>query len=159
MVTRTANEIDALIEEMAAAHGLGGLNPEADQLRALIDADRDGPLQFLNLLAYHDQARYPDGHERAGQGLTGAQAYALYGAVALAHVTQRGGRLVLYNDVEQDIIGSTPAWHQIAIMEYPNTDAFIDMVTDPDYTAALVDRDAGLAATVVLVSRPLLPAG
>jgi uncharacterized protein (DUF1330 family) len=153
---RSSGEVDALIDE-AARHGLGGLNPDREQLRELVAAGRDGPLQFVNLLAYHPEARYPTGHELAGTGSTGAEAYQRYGEVALTHVSQRGGRLTLYNDVEQVIIGTTgPGWDQVAIMEYPHTDAFLDMIVDPEYTAALVHRDAGLAATLVLVTRPLL---
>jgi uncharacterized protein (DUF1330 family) len=120
--------------------------------------DRSGPLHFVNLLAYHDTARYPEGHPMAAQALSGKQAYALYGAIALRHVTQRGGRLVAWNDVEQTIIGEGSRWRQLAIMEYPHTQAFLDMIRDPDYAAALVHRDAGLADTLVLVSRPLLAA-
>ncbi len=149
-------DIDVLLEQLAR-HGLTELNPDAAQLRALAEANRDGPLQFLNLLAYHAQARYPAGHELAGAGLTGADAYNRYGMVALAHVTKRGGRLTLYNDVEQTLIGRDAHWDQIAIMEYPNTAAFLDMIVDPDYTEGLVHRDAGLAATAVFVTRPLLP--
>lgn len=152
---RSESEIEALMQELAQ-HGLGGLNPGAESMRELIRADRAGPLQFLNLLAYHDRARYPAGHAMAERPLSGSEAYALYGAVALRHVTQRGGRLALFNDVEQTIIGAGDGWHQIAIMEYPSTDAFVDMVRDPDYVAGLVHRDAGLARTLVLVSRPLL---
>lgn len=154
---RSAGEIEALIDELAR-HGLGGLGPDRVQLRALVEADRAGPLHFLNLLAYHRHARYPDGHAMAASDLTGADAYALYGAVAMKHVTQRGGRLVAWNDVEQSLIGDAAEWHQIAIIEYPDTEAFIDMVRDRDYAAALVHRDAGLAKTDVLVSRPLLGA-
>jgi uncharacterized protein (DUF1330 family) len=151
---RSAGEIDAVLRELAR-HGLGGLSPTLEQLRSLLEADRDGPLQFVNLLAYHESARYPAGHELAGRGGSGAEAYARYGAVALRHVTQRGGRLALMNAVEQTIIGPEEGWHQVAIMQYPNTAAFIDMLRDPDYGAALVHRDAGLAKTVVLVTRPL----
>lgn len=154
---RSEGEIEALIRELSD-HGLGGLNPDEAALRALIEADREGPLHFLNLLAYHERARYPADHEMSRRGLSGADAYALYGAVALRHVSARGGRLVAFNAVEQRLIGSHRRWDQIAIMEYPSTDAFVDMVRDPDYRAGLVHRDAGLAETVVLVSRPLLPA-
>jgi len=156
-VKRSAPEIDALLAELER-HGSGGLNPGPEQLRVLVEADRDGPLHFLNLLAFHEQARYPVGHELAQRGLSGAEAYALYGAVAVRHVAQRGGRLAAWNDVAQDLIGPAAGWHQIAIMEYPNTEAFVDMLRDPDYAAALVHRDAGLARTLVLVTRPLLPA-
>jgi uncharacterized protein (DUF1330 family) len=155
---RTTAEIDAILAELST-HGLGGVDPTAEQLRALLVADRPGPLHFVNLLAYHDRARYPDGHEMASRGLTGEQAYALYGSVALRHVTQRGGRLVAWNAVEQAIIGSDAAWQHVATMQYPSTDAFLDMVRDPDYQTGLVHRDAGLARTLVLVTRPLLPVG
>jgi uncharacterized protein (DUF1330 family) len=156
VTTRSAAELDALLADLGR-HGLGGLNPDAEQLRALVEADRDGPLQFLNLLRYHELARYPDGHELAGAALSGAEAYGRYGVVALEHVTRRGGRLALYNDVEQVVIGSGAPWHQVAIMEYPHTEAFVDMISDPEYQTGLVDRDAGLAATEVLVTRSLLP--
>lgn len=157
-MARNRSEIEALIEELAG-HGLGGLGPTQEQLRSLLEADRDGPLQFVNLLGYHERARYPAGHELAGRGGSGAEAYARYGAVALRHVTQRGGRLALMNAVEQTIIGPEDGWHQVAIMQYPSSAAFVDMLRDPDYAAALVHRDAGLAKTVVLVTRPLLPSG
>jgi uncharacterized protein (DUF1330 family) len=71
-------------------------------------------------------------------------------------VTRRGGRLVLYNDVEQVVIGSG-AWDQVAIMEYPSTDVFLEMIQDPEYQTGLVHRDAGPADTAVLVTRSLLP--
>lgn len=157
MTQRTGEEIDAVLADLAH-HGLGGLNPDREQLHALIAADRDGPLQFVNLLAYHEVAQYPAGHALAGRGSSGVDAYAQYGVVALEHVTRRGGRLALYNDVEQVIIGrDDEQWDQVAVMEYPDTDAFLDMIADPDYASGLVHRDAGLARTIVLVTRPLLP--
>jgi uncharacterized protein (DUF1330 family) len=107
-------------------------------------------------LSYHADARYPEEHELAPSGLSGAEAYGRYGAVALDHVVRRGGTLVLYNDVLQVLIGQTAPWDQIAIMQYPGIDAFVDMIRDPDYQAGLVHRDAGLAETAILVSRPLL---
>jgi uncharacterized protein (DUF1330 family) len=152
---RGAEELEALVATLDG-QGAGGINPDAEHLRALVRANRDGPLQFVNLLAYYDVARYPEGHELAGSGLTGAEAYALYGAVAMDHVARRGGRLTLYNEVAQTLIGDTE-WHQVAIMEYPRTEAFVDMILDPEYEAGLVHRDAGLAETLVLVSRALLP--
>jgi uncharacterized protein (DUF1330 family) len=149
-------EIEALIRALAVQGG-SSIEPTSDELRALLRADRPGPLHFVNLLAFHPFARYPEGHELASRRLTGAEAYGLYGAVALRHVQKRGGRLVTLNRVEQSIIGHDPGWHQIATMEYPETEAFVDMIRDPDYVASLVHRDAGLARTLVLVSRPLLP--
>ncbi len=147
--------VAALLRELGD-HGLGGINPDEGQLRALLASDAGGPLQFVNLLSYRPRAQYPEGHELAAAGLSGAEAYGRYGAVALDHVARRGGLLTLYNDVLQVLIGETRPWDQIAVMQYPDTNAFVDMIRDPDYQAALVHRDAGLAETAILVTRPLL---
>jgi uncharacterized protein (DUF1330 family) len=148
-------DITALLAELGS-HGMGGINPDAQQLRTLLSSDADGPLQFVNLLSYRVEAQYPEGHELAGAGLSGAEAYGRYGARALDHVVRRGGVLTLYNDVLQVLIGQTVPWDQIAVMQYPGTETFVDMIRDPDYQVGLVDRDAGLAQTAILVSRPLL---
>ena len=76
--------------------------------------------------------------------------------MALDQVVRRGGVLTLYNDVVQVLIGEPGPWDQIAIMQYPGIDAFVDMIRDPDYQVGLVHRDAGLAQTTILVSRSLL---
>ena len=148
-------DVAALLRELES-HGFGGINPDEQQLRALLASGESGPLQFVNLLSYFAEARYPEGHELAGAGLTGAEAYGRYGAVALEQVVRRGGTLTLYNDVLQVLIGQSGPWDQIAIMQYPEIETFVDMIRDPGYQAGLVHRDAGLAATAILVSRPLL---
>jgi uncharacterized protein (DUF1330 family) len=149
------DDVLALVDELGT-HGVGGVNPDEFQLRTLLGSDLGGPLQFVNLLAYRADAAYPVGHELSGTRLSGADAYGRYGAVALDHVERRGGTLTLYNDVHLVLIGPAAAWDQVAVMQYPDTEAFVDMIRDPDYQAALVHRDAGLAETMVLVTRPLL---
>ena len=155
MAQWSESDVAALVRELGP-HGFGGINPDEDQLRALLESGEDGPLQFVNLLSYREAARYPEGHELAGAGLTGAEAYGRYGAIALEHVLRRGGVLTLYNDVLHVLIGHTGPWDQIAVMQYPGKDAFVDMIRDPDYQVGLVHRDAGLAETAILVSRSLL---
>lgn len=154
---RSAAEIEAIVRELVGS-GVNPLEPSAAQLRGLLSLDAAGPLQFVNLLAYHDVARYPADHPLAAVGSTGAVAYARYGEVAVRHVTARGGSLVLFNHVVGQVIGAPARWDQIAVMQYPHVDAFIDMVRDPDYRAGLVHRDAGLARTEVHATRPLLAA-
>ncbi len=152
----SVDDTEAVIRELGA-HGMGGINPNESQLRTLLQSGHEGPLQFVNLLAYRGRADYPEGHELAEARLSGAEAYGRYGAIALGHVLRRGGELTLYNDVYQILIGQTGRWDQVAVMQYPDAAAFVDMIRDPDYQAALLHRDAGLAETVILVSRSLLP--
>ncbi len=153
---RNAKEIEAL-HHLFEGHGAPGLGPTLAQLETLLANDPEGPLQFVNLLAFHDRASYPEGHELESKGLSGLEAYNLYGAYALRHVTQRGGKLVMFNGVVQQLIGAEGGWHQIAAMQYNDVDAFIDMIQDPDYQEGLVHRDAGLARTEIIVSRSLFP--
>jgi len=148
-------EIEAVIQVLVQ-HGLADIDPTEDQLRALLAGDMEGPYHFVNLLRFRDTAAYPTDHELAIEQLTGAEAYDRYGAVALAQVTRRGGRLMTLNNVERPLIGSGGPWHRIATMEYQNVNAFIDMLMDPEYQASLVHRNAGLEATEVLVTRPLI---
>ncbi len=148
--------MEALLIELGA-RGAGGINPEESQLVALVEAAHQGPLQFVNLLAFRERAIYPAGHELADAGLSGLDAYGRYGAIALDQVGRRGGKLILYNDVRQTLIGQTRPWDQIVVIEFPGTDAFVDMIRDRDYHASLVHRDAGLAEVVILITQSVLP--
>jgi len=153
---RGVDDMVTLLRELSA-RGAGGINPDESQLVALIHAGHQGPVHMVNLLAFRERAIYPSGHELAAAGLTGAQAYARYGATALEQVNRRAGKLILYNDVYQVLIGRTRPWDLIFVIEFPETGAFVDMIRDCDYQASLVHRDAGLAEVVTLVSRSLLP--
>jgi uncharacterized protein (DUF1330 family) len=151
---RGVDDMVTLLRELSA-RGAGGINPNESQLVSLIRSGDHGPVCLVNFLSFRERAIYPSGHELAAAGLTGAQAFARYGATALEQMRRRAGKLILYNDVYQVLIGQSLPWDQILVVEFPETDAFVDMIRDPDYQAALVHREAGLAATSILISRPL----
>jgi uncharacterized protein (DUF1330 family) len=134
----------------------GATDPSEEQIRNLLSGDLEGPFHFINLLAFKEVASYPAEHELASHQLSGSDAYDRYGVVALEQVIKRGGRLMTLNGVEKQVIGSSRGWHRIATMEYQNIKAFIDMLIDPEYQAALVHRESGLEATEVFVTRPLI---
>lgn len=152
----TDDQVEALVAELGV-HVFGGINPDRAQLRSLLQSGHEGPLQFVNLLAYRDEALYPDGHELATAGLSGAEAYGRYGLIALDHVTRRGGTLTLYNGVLEVLVGPAVSWNEIAVMQYASLEAFVDMIRDRGYQAGLVHRDAGLAETEIFVTRSLVP--
>lgn len=141
--------------------GSGGINPTPEQIAAVVAAHPDGPVQMVNLLKFRDRAAYPADY--AGDpdpDCSGADAYQRYGAVAMDHVTRRGGRLVLLNAVDGVVLGSAPQgeWDQIAIVEYPSVAAFLDMGGDPDYLAATVHRAAGLERTMLYATTAVFDA-
>jgi uncharacterized protein (DUF1330 family) len=149
----TSKEIDALVSELGL-HDSGNLSPTASQIRSLLAEDLGGPLQFVNFLAFHDVAQYKNSDDSTM--VSGEEAYNRYGAVAIQHVTEGGGSLFALNTVEQTLIGADDEWQQIIIVQYPNVDVFINMLRSPSYHAALHHRNAGLKATKLIVTRPLL---
>lgn len=126
------------------------IDPTADQVRALRDTGRDGPVVMLNLLKFRARAAYDD-----GEALTGAEAYARYqhaftvtvGAISQAEVLYEG-------PVEQVFIGMarTPEtdWDMALIVRYPTRQHFLAMMAAPAYRDALRHRYAGLERTLLL---------
>ncbi len=129
------------------------IDPTADQVRALRDTGRDGPVVMLNLLKFRDRADYPAASREPA--CSGRDAYARYqhaftvtvGAISQAEVLYEGA-------VDQVFIGmaGTPEtdWDMALIVRYPTRRHFLAMMADATYRQALVHRYAGLARTVLL---------
>jgi uncharacterized protein (DUF1330 family) len=152
------DEIDALIADFAMHGGLGGVNPSEAQLRGVLAAP-DGPVQMINLLKFRARADYPADYSGGeSTDVSGEEAYSRYGANTMPHVAQRGGRLVLLSQADESVIGNLGDWDQVAIVEYPNRDAFIEMGRDPDYLAGTVHRTAVLERTAIIATTPVIDA-
>ena len=126
------------------------IDPTADQVRALRDDGRDGPVVMLNLLKFRAMAAYDD-----GEIISGADAYARYQHAFTVTVGAVSGAQVLFDGAaEQVFIGmaGTPEtdWDKVLIVRYPTRGHFLAMMADPGYRAALRHRYAGLARTVLL---------
>ena len=112
----------------------------AEDFRAFRDNDRPGPIHMINLVRLHAQARYDDGRKA-----TGAEAYAAYGKGAAPVLARLGGRIVWRGAMELMLIGPTEErWDLCFIAEYPSVAAFVEMIKDPDYQKAVVNRTAAL---------------
>ena len=141
--------------------GEGGINPTSAQLEAVAAAHPEGPIQMINLLSFRERAAYPADYDGdADTDCSGAEAYERYGVVAIDHVARRGGRLLLLSAVDGVVLGDVDQreWDQVAIVEYPNFEAFVDMGADPDYLAATVHRTAGLERSVILATTAVIDA-
>jgi len=123
----------------------GNIDPDREQFEAFKALDRDTPIEMLNLVAFNDLANYPGDHELARDGLTGAQAYASYGAQTAPILQRVGGEIIWRAGFECTLIGpADEAWDAMFIARYPNARAFLAMVTDPDYQKAVVHRQAAV---------------
>ena len=126
------------------------IDPTGDQVRALRDQGRDGPVVMLNLLKFRGMAAYDD-----GEAITGAAAYARYQHAFTVTVGAISHAEVLYEGpVEQVFVGmagtSETDWDMVLIVRYPSRGHFLAMMAAPAYRDALRHRYAGLARTVLL---------
>ncbi|WP_170004837.1 DUF1330 domain-containing protein [Pseudopontixanthobacter vadosimaris] len=119
-----------------------------DPTRAAFDAfkalPRDRPIHMLNLLLYRDEAHYPEGHHNAGKGWTGREAYAEYGRTSEPIFRRVGGSVVWRGIFQNMLTGPEKQWHDGFIAAYPHAGAFLEMVTDPEYQKAVINRQAAV---------------
>jgi uncharacterized protein (DUF1330 family) len=100
----------------------------------------EGPIVMLNLLAFE-----PDG---------GVERYREYAQATAPFLAKVGGRLLGAHRPAPALIGDDFGWDLVALVEYPSRQAFLDMISSPEYqaithmrtealrTAALVPMDA-----------------
>ena len=124
-----------------------------EDFAAFAAADRPGPIHMLNLVRLKARAEYPD-----GRTATGREAYAAYGRESRPVFERLGGRIVWRGRPEFMLIGpKSEAWDLAFIAEYPSVAAFVAMIRDPVYRAAMVHRQAGVADSRLLRHGPLDP--
>lgn len=131
------------------------IDPERAQFDAFKALPRDAVIHMLNLIRFRDTAAYPANHPLAGRDLTGAEAYRHYGADSGPIFRRVGGRIVWTGTMEAMVIGpDAERWDAVFIAEYPNSGAFMEMVTDPVYRAAVVHRQAAVETSRLIRCNP-----
>jgi uncharacterized protein (DUF1330 family) len=128
------------------------IEPTPAQLQTFV-GDADGePVFMLNLLRFKDTA---DG-VLASEGISGADAYARYAAAVAPHLARVGGELVWAGGCDPALIGPSDAeWDLVALVRYPNRQAFVAMVSDADYLKTAALRSAALADSRLIPCRGL----
>lgn len=134
------------------------IDPDREAWETFKSLPRDQPIHMLNLVRLRHVAEYPAGHPNHGQGLTGLDAYRAYGRTTAAIFKRLGGRQVWAGKPQVTLTGpGSEAWDLAFIAEYPNADAFIAMVRDPEYRELVQHRTAGVADSRLIRLSPLEP--
>lgn len=121
------------------------LDPTRESFDAFKALPRDVPINMLNLLRFHDTAQYPADHANAGKGWSGARAYQEYGTTSGPIFERVGGTIIWRGQMECMVIGpDDKQWDSSFIARYPNSGAFMEMVTDPEYQKAVINRQAAV---------------
>ena len=101
---------------MEAREGIDAPDPEA--AAAFAARAGDGPVYMLNLLEF-----VPDG---------GAERYGEYGEAVAPLLAGVGGRAIFAGRPAEHLIGEG-SWDMVLVVEYPTRQAFLDMVSSPEY--------------------------
>ena len=124
------------------------IRPNAEQFVEYARSDLDGEVVMLNLLKFKTSGRE--------ESESGRDAYNRYGDAVVKMVEDRGGRLLWGGSARHVFIGDVDAndWDAVMLVSYPSRQAFLDMVSTPEYEAAHEHRSDGLADTVIIACAP-----
>jgi uncharacterized protein (DUF1330 family) len=93
-------------------------SPNQAAMAAFAGRASDGPVYMLNLLEF-----VPDG---------GAERYAEYGVVVAPLLERAGGQAIFAGRPAESLIGEG-SWDMMLLVSYPTRQAFLDMVSSPEY--------------------------
>ena len=131
------------------------IDPSPANFQAFKALPRDEPIHMLNLLEYREQAEYPQGHEHAGKGWSGRRAYEEYGKTSGPIFRRVGGTIVWRGSFQTMVTGpDAKRWHDGFVAQYPNAGAFFEMIKDPEYQQAVVNRPAALVDSRLMRFEP-----
>jgi uncharacterized protein (DUF1330 family) len=117
---------------------------------------RDVPINMLNLLKFKPVANYPTDHPNVIHQWSGEQAYQEYGKTSGPIFARVGGSILWRGSMEAMVIGPVERhWDLAFIAYYPNSAAFLEMVTDAEYQKAVVNRQAAVQTSRLIRFKPL----
>jgi uncharacterized protein (DUF1330 family) len=120
------------------------MEPTAEQLAALATTAAEGPVVMLNLVRFRERAADGEG--------TGRDAYHRYSRGFIPLLKRCGGTILWAGDVTGVALGDDHAddWDYAVLVQYPDRQAFVDVMSSDEYAAINVHRRAGLARHVIL---------
>lgn len=130
----------------------GQVHKDANALDAMAAGALDEPVTMLNLLRYRDVAESGYGVD----GLSGQEAYSVYGRKFAALGPRFGGEPVWMGRALRSLIGAEQ-WDIVILVRYPTRRQFVEMTKDPDYLAIAPIRAAALADSRLIEMDQLLP--
>jgi len=116
------------------------IDPDKARFGLFKDLPREGKIHMLNLVRFREKAAYEDGTVATGQ-----EAYQAYSKESGPIFQGLGGKIIWSGKFNLTLIGpEDEAWDSCFIAEYPNADAFISMIRNPDYQKAVRHRQAAV---------------
>ncbi len=112
------------------------IDPTAEDVRKYIDEDDGEPVIMLNLLAFDGEA--------------GRQKYNEYAMATVPHMARVKAELIYFGDTSTALVPDDGhEWDAVILVKYPNRNAFLEMVMDPEYQKISKLRTAALKDAVL----------
>jgi uncharacterized protein (DUF1330 family) len=131
------------------------VDPDRAAFEAFKALPRDHPIEMINLVRFRERAEYPSDHPLAAERLSGADAYRRYGEASGPVFSRVGGEIVWSGEPQGVLIGpADETWDAAFIARYPDSAAFLEMITDPVYRKAVKHRQAAVETSRLIRTRP-----
>lgn len=130
-------------------HKYGRINLDYAARLATWPIADDGPIYMVNLMKYHEVAKYED---NSRPSVSGREADDKYNPASI--LNKIGASILFVADVAKDHVGAED-WDRIAIVRYATRVSFIEMQSRQDFGDKHVHKAAGMQRTTLLASRPL----
>lgn len=128
----------------------GAVDPDYANRLATTPAEADGPVWMVNLMSYHEVARYADGSEAPISGREADDRDSPLDVLA-----DIGAEAAFFADVDSQLLGASPRWDRVAVVKYPTRRSFIEMQARPGFQERHLHKEAGMAATIVVGCQPI----
>ncbi|MBW2061706.1 MAG: DUF1330 domain-containing protein [Deltaproteobacteria bacterium] len=116
------------------------VEPTGEQLKKFTTLSDEKPVVMINLLKFK-----PEG---------GVESYAKYSETSLRLISELGGRILYYGQYEMPLIGNED-WDVVILVEYPSRAAFLKMVQNKEYQAAVHYRREALTDSRLYATKSL----
>ncbi len=132
--------VNQLISNFSDWYGSGddGSSPTPEQWGRVLARPDDQPITMVNLFKLRPQAVYSEG----GPDISGADAFNRYSSVSIPAMQRNRGTFLFVGPFQGGFVGTDEDWDLVAVGQYPDMKAFVDMQTDADYRACYHHRTA-----------------
>lgn len=144
-------EIVAETEKPKLKHNYGRIDFDYAIHLATRPPEEDGPIYMVNLMKYHEVAKYDSADSPQ---ISGREADDKYNPASI--LNKIGASIVFVADVVKNHIGDED-WDRIAIVRYPTRKSFIEMQERKDFADKHEHKAAGMQRTTIVCCRPLDP--
>lgn len=111
--------------------------------------DPGGPMWALNLMKYRERAEYTDGRESSISGIEADGEYAPH-----EHLRAVESRIIMVAPVVHQLVGDHWIWDRLAIAQYRDRMAMVEMSSKPDFQKDEEHKEAGMDFTIVMATFP-----